>query len=52
MILKITEAGNLGAISIFETELAPPKYRNPKQNSSTLAQQRKMIGKGYKNKFI
>jgi hypothetical protein len=27
MILKITEAGNLGAISIFETELRPPKYR-------------------------
>ena len=23
MILKITEAGNLGAISIFETELRP-----------------------------
>jgi hypothetical protein len=40
-LIKITEAGNLGAISIFETELRPPKYRNPKQNSSTLAQQRK-----------
>jgi hypothetical protein len=42
MILRKTEAGNFGAISVYETESSKPaRYRESKQNVSTTTQQRK-----------